>query len=102
MKLLVQSIGNHTLLDLYGSQQIAAERPTVVTRTSFIDVNRGRKLEVLEELADDASDEALAEATTADELVAAIEALPRPPKPAMKVVAEKPATAPAAPPKKGK
>lgn len=84
MKLLVQSIGNHTLLDLYGQQQVAAERPTVVTRTSFIDVQRGRKLEVLEELADEASDEALAAATNAKELEAAIADLPRPPKPAPK------------------
>lgn len=84
MKLLVQSIGNHALLDLYGRQEIAASRPSVVTRTVFIDVNRGRKLEVLEELADDASDEALAAATNADELQAAIDALPRAPKPSAK------------------
>lgn len=92
MKLLVQSIGSHILFDLYGRQEIAAERPTVVTRTPFIDVNRGRKLEVLEELADEATDEDLAAATNAEELEAAIAALPRAEKPAIKLAAEKPAT----------
>jgi hypothetical protein len=29
------------LLDDHGRQEIAASRPSVVTRTSFIDVNRG-------------------------------------------------------------
>ena len=94
MKLLVQSIGNHYLHDTYGRQGVAAFRPCVVTRTTFIDVNRGRKLEVLEELADEASAESLAEAKSAYELAAAIAALPRPAKPEMKIAAEKPAEAP--------
>jgi hypothetical protein len=88
VKLLVQSIGNHTLLDLYGHQEIAAERPSVVTRTPFIDVNRGRKLEVLEELADEATDEPLAAAQNDDELAAALAALPRREKPEPKVAAK--------------
>lgn len=92
MKLLVQSIGNQMLLDLFGQQQVAAHRPSVVKRTTFIDLQRGRKLEVLEELADDASDASLALATNEAELAAAIEALPRAAKPEPKVApAPKPA-----------
>jgi hypothetical protein len=87
VKLLVETLGNYGLYDLYGQQEVRPNRPTVVTRTPFIDVNRGAKLTVLEELADDASDEALAAATSDEELEAAIAALPR---------AKKPAPAPAA------
>lgn len=93
MKLLVQTNGNYGLLDLHGRQEVAASRPSVVTRTSFIDVNRGVKLVVLEELADDASDAALAAAATEEELAAAIAALPRPAKPESKAAAAKPRNA---------
>lgn len=90
MKLLVQTNGEYGLLDLYGRQEVAASRPTVVTRTAFIDVNRGVKLTVLEELGDDAEDKALAEAANADELTEAIAALPRAVKPESKAAARDP------------
>lgn len=77
MKLLVQTNGEYGLYDLNGRQEVAAFRPSVVTRTSFIDIHRGGKLTVLEELADEADDTALALATNDDELKAAIAALPR-------------------------
>lgn len=82
------------LLDLYGAQEVAAERPTVVTYTNFIGNNRGTRLEVIEELDEEATDAALAAAKNPDELAAAIAALPRPAKPEPKSAA--------APAKKGK
>ena len=100
-KLLVETNGDYSLYDLLGRQTIESYRPTVVTQTGFITRMRDDRLTVLEKLADDASDEALAEARNAEELAAAIEALPRPAKPAAPKPAEKPApVAPAKP--KGK
>lgn len=78
MKALVETIGNQMLQDLFGRQQVEAYRPTVVTMTGFLENLRGTKLRVIEELADDASDEALALARNEEELAAAIKALPRP------------------------
>lgn len=94
MKLLVQTNGDYALQDLFGGQVVQAFRPSVVTRTPFIEANRGGKLTVLEELDDEASDAMLAEAKTEDDLKAAIEALPRKEKPAVKTAAPKSAPAP--------
>lgn len=77
VKLLVQTNGAYVLYDMNGRQTVAAFRPSVVTRTAFIDLQRGSKLTVLEELADEATDATLAAATNEEELKAAIEALPR-------------------------
>lgn len=77
MKLLVQTNGDYGLYDMNGRQSIAAFRPTVVTRTAFVDNQRGNKLTVIEELADEATDDALAEARDEAELKAAVAALPR-------------------------
>lgn len=78
MKLLVETTGDFMLHDTIGRQQVEAFRPCVVNGTSFIESHRGGKLKILEQLAEDASDEALAAATTDEELLEAIEALPRP------------------------
>lgn len=75
MKLLVQTKGDYVLYDLTERQMIAAHRPSVVTVTPFITNHRGGKLEVIEELADEATDEMLADAKDLDE---ALKALPRP------------------------
>lgn len=94
MKLLVETTGNFGLYDLQHRQVIQANRPTVVENTNFIQVNRGGKLQVLEILADDASDAGLQMATDSIELEAAIAALPRPVKAEPKTAepkAEKPA-----------
>jgi hypothetical protein len=77
LKYLVQTPGPFSLNDLMGEQNIKAHRPTVVTSTPFVESMLGRRLDKLEVLADDASDEALDEASTPEELEAAIAALPR-------------------------
>lgn len=87
MKLLVQTTGDFALYDLAARQVIAAHRPTVVTNTAFIQNHRGTKLQVLDTLADSASDAALADAT---DLEAAIKALPRAPAPEPKKPHHKP------------
>jgi hypothetical protein len=89
MKLLVETTGNFGLYDLAARQVIQANRPTVVENTSFIQVNRGGKLTVLEILADDASDAPLQMAKDSTELAAAIAELPRPAKPEPKTVEPK-------------
>lgn len=78
MKLLVQTKGNYALHDLLGQQTVQAYRPTVVTATAFIESHRAGKLEVIEELADEASDAVLAVAKDEAELAEAIKGLPRP------------------------
>lgn len=78
MKLLVETTGTFALHDTIGRQTVEAFRPCVVTKTPFIESQVGLKLKVVEPLADDASDEALAAAKDEDELLEAIEALPRP------------------------
>lgn len=74
MKLLVQTTGDFALYDLATRQVIAAHRPSVVSNSPFIQNHRGTKLQVLETLADDATDAALADAK---DIEAAIKALPR-------------------------
>lgn len=66
------------LHDTIGRQQVEAFRPCVVTGTSFIESHRGGKLKIIEKLDDDASDEGLAAATNDEELLKAIDDLPRP------------------------
>lgn len=85
MKLLVQTKGDYALYDLVGRQVIAAHRPSVVTETTFITTQRGGKIEVLEELLDEADDETLNEAT---DLAAALKALPRPAPTAPKITSK--------------
>lgn len=77
MKLLVETTGDFGLYDLASGQEVEAHRPTVVKKTPFIQTKIGSRLTVLEELGDDAEDEALAAAANAKELAAAIKALPR-------------------------
>ena len=84
MKYLVETTGDFCLYDLNGAQVVQAHRPTVVESTPFIERMAGDRLTKLETLADDASDAALAAARHEDELDEAIEALPRPAKPAAK------------------
>jgi hypothetical protein len=84
VKVLVETLGDFSLLDVNGRQTIQAFRPTVADLTAFVERHRGTRLTVLETLADDASDESLALAKNEDEIYAAIEALPRPEKPAAK------------------
>lgn len=78
MKLLVETTGNFALHDTLGRQTVEAFRPCVVEGTPFIESHRGGKLKVIEALADDASDADLAAAKDEDELLEALEALPRP------------------------
>jgi hypothetical protein len=78
VKLLVETTGQFALHDTIGRQTVEAFRPCVVTSTPFIESNRAGKLNVIEALADDASDADLAAAKNDDELLEAIEALPRP------------------------
>lgn len=66
------------LHDTLGKQTVEAFRPCVVTATSFIEGHRGGRLNLIEKLDDDATDATLAAATNDDELLEAIEALPRP------------------------
>lgn len=89
MKYLVETNGDYTLHDLIGRQTVRAARPTVVEATAFIEMHRGTKLTVLETLADDASDDALARSKNEEELEAAILALPRDDKPVSKKAAPK-------------
>lgn len=77
MKLLVQTKGNYALHDLIGRQTVQAYRPCVVTNNAFIEAHRAGKLEILEELADEATDATLAAARNEEELKAAIADLPR-------------------------
>ena len=93
MKLLVQTSGDFGLYDMALGQDIAASRPSVVERSSFVtnQVGLGR-LEILEALADEASDAPLAAARTEAELKAALDKLPRPAAPAPKSPAAKPAS----------
>lgn len=86
MKYLVETLGDYALHDLFGQQEISAFRPSVVRNTAFIEGLRGKKLRVIEELADDADDMAL---VGAKDLEAALAALPRPAKPAAKPAAAK-------------
>lgn len=74
MKLLVETTGNFALLDIGGRQTVESYRPCVVTNTPFIESHRAGKLKILEVLADEASDQSLA---NAKDLKAAIAALPR-------------------------
>lgn len=92
MKYLAETNGEYGLHDLIGRQVVAANRPTVVTATPFIERLRGTRLTVLEILADEAQDTALAFAKTPEELEEAIAALPRAEKTAKKSAA-KPARA---------
>lgn len=77
MKLLVETNGDYSLYDMQGLQVIAAYRPSVVKKTAFIELHRGGKLTVIDELADEAEDSMLDSVTGAEELAAAIAALPR-------------------------
>ena len=102
MKYLVETPGPFSLNDLHGGQNIKAHRPTVVTATPFVESMMGRRLTKLEVLADEATDEGLAAARNAEELEAAIDALPRrkpAPRPAP-APTPAPAHAPAHPKKK--
>lgn len=91
MKYLVETNGDYGLMDLFGGQHIAADRPSVVRNTGFIETQKGSKLTVLEILADEATDEMLA---NAEDLEAAIADLPRPKKDEpVKAEAPKPAAA---------
>ena len=94
MKLLVETPGNFALHDTLGRQTVEAFRPCVVVGTSFIESHRGGKLKILETLADEATDDTLAAAKNDDELLEALEALPRP--------SAEPAKAPAKPASKAK
>lgn len=76
MKYLVETLGDYGLFDLFGRQEVAAHRPTVVVPTAFIEGQKGRKLRVLAVLDDAADDAALAKAKDEKELEAAIAALP--------------------------
>lgn len=84
MKVLVETTGDFCLHDLLGNQVIEAYRPTVVELTPFVTNLRGVRINVLEDLADDASDAELALAGTDAALEAAIAKLPRREKPAPK------------------
>jgi hypothetical protein len=75
MKLLVQTTGHFALRDTSNGQVIHSSRPTVVDLTPFVDERIGTKLDLLDVLADDASDQML---RVAPDLKAAIDALPRP------------------------
>jgi hypothetical protein len=57
---------------------VEAYRPTVVTSTPFIETQKGRKLRILEVLAEDAEDASLARARNKVELDKAVAELPRP------------------------
>ncbi len=92
MKYLVETLGDYGLHDLFGMQEVAAHRPSVVKNSAFIEAQRGRKLKVIEELADEADDKTLADAAV-DALDKAVAALPRPSKDEPKPAAAKPATA---------
>lgn len=76
MKYLVETNGDFALCDMGANQVIQAFRPTVVEDSPFIQNMRGFRLTILTELADEASDTALAEARDEDELAVAIAALP--------------------------
>lgn len=93
MKYLVKSHNGATLQDLFGRQTIHGYRPCVVINTPFIENLRGKKLEVIEVLADEAEDSALAFATDLEKAIAelprlksepAAEPKPTPRKPAAK------------------
>lgn len=77
MKYLVETTGNFMLFDFFASQEVQAHRPTVVKATQFIENHLGKKLKKLDALTDEASDTGLAKAKNAEELKAAIDALPR-------------------------
>jgi hypothetical protein len=87
LKVLAETSGNFCLYDLIGGQIVEAHRPCVVELTAFLNTHRGDRLTVLETLADDAEDGALALAKDEDELAAAIADLPRADKPAPKAAA---------------
>lgn len=96
MKYLVETRGEYELFDLFGRQTVSAYRPSVVRHTPFIDNMKGLKLNVIEILADDAEDTALAAAANPEDLAKAIAALPRPTVEATKGTAAAPAPARAA------
>lgn len=86
MKLLVETKGEYAIQDLIGRQIVEAYRPCVVEKTAFIGSMIGYKLNVLDELSDEADDKPLADAKDLD---AAIAALPRAAKPTPKLTAKK-------------
>jgi hypothetical protein len=72
VKYLVETMGDYGLLDVFGGQEVAPFRPSVVRPTSFIEAQKGSKLKVLELLSDEADDETLARATNLEEAIAAL------------------------------